>query len=84
MDRYASTMHFLGNMAIEVTGDHASSETYAIAYHRPRAGDRQHVVAVRYLDALVRRDGRWLIARRLVSREWERYDTLAAMEVSDG
>jgi 3-phenylpropionate/cinnamic acid dioxygenase small subunit len=84
MDRYASTMHFLGNMVIEVTGDHASSETYAIAYHRPRAGERQHVVAVRYLDELVRRDGRWLIARRRVCRDWERYDTLTTTEPSDG
>ena len=83
MDRYASTLHFLGNVTIEVTGDRASSETYAIAYHCPRTGDRQYVVAVRYLDELVRHDGRWLITRRRVCREWERYDTVV-MEASDG
>jgi uncharacterized protein (TIGR02246 family) len=77
LERYASTMHFIGNVTIELAGDRASSETYAIAYHRLRGDERrQYVVAVRYQDDLVRREGRWLIARRLARRAWERYEPL--------
>src|SRR5262245_27112738 len=56
LERYPRTMHFVGNVAIEVTGDTAASETYAIAYHRLRAEARQYVVAVRYRDSFVLRD----------------------------
>ena len=34
MARYDSTMHFVGNQLVEINGDTASSETYAVAYHR--------------------------------------------------
>src|SRR5262249_59948693 len=79
MERYASTLHFVGNVVIEIGGDTASSETYAIAYHRLKDAPRLRVVAVRYCDTLVRRDGRWLIARRGAHRAWERME-----EVADG
>jgi hypothetical protein len=71
-------MHFMGNQLIEVDGETASCETYAIAYHRRQDGveKKDRVVALRYLDDLVRRDGRWLIARRFVNVEWQRYDTV--------
>ena len=69
--RYAGTMHFLGNQLIELDGDRARSETYALAHHQlPDGGLR--VVAVRYLDELVRRDGGWVICSRVAHREWER------------
>lgn len=78
MERYTSTLHFVGNVVVELAGDTAACETYAIAYHRLRAAPRQQrVVAVRYLDALERREGRWLIVRRVVRREWERSEEIA-------
>jgi len=74
LDRYASTLHFLGNQLVEVDGDTARSETYALAHHRFADGTFR-VVAVRYLDELVRvRDG-WRICRRVARREWERVET---------
>jgi uncharacterized protein (TIGR02246 family) len=71
MERYEGTMHFVGNQLIDLRGDEAASETYAVAFHRRTAG-ALFVVAVRYLDDLVRADGAWRIRRRVVTREWER------------
>ncbi len=85
MARYESTMHLLGNQLIEIDGDRARSETYAIAHHRlNNNGDRHNLaVGVRYEDDLVRRDGRWVICRRVVHMEWERDDTVFLPEDSD-
>ena len=69
--RYARTLHFLGNQLIELDGDQARSETYALAHHQLPDGTHR-VVAVRYLDELVRQQARWLIRRRVVHREWQR------------
>ncbi len=76
--RYDSTMHLIGNQLIEVGGDTAESETYAIAYHRQHIDGQpvDLIVGIRYLDQLVRQSDRWLIRHRLVRREWTRSDTL--------
>jgi hypothetical protein len=78
--RYESTMHFIGNHCIELGGDTASSETYATAFHRLNAdGERRLLtVAIRYVDQFVRASDGWLIGRRMVHREWERTELLAA------
>jgi 3-phenylpropionate/cinnamic acid dioxygenase small subunit len=77
MARYGRTFHHVGNVLVEVHGDRATSETYAIAYHRERADPRrQYVVAIRYVDELARHDDRWRITRRTVHREWERHQEL--------
>lgn len=71
------TMHTVHNVTIELTGDAAAAETYCIAYHRMPSGDdaADHLVGVRYLDRLERRDGGpWLIAHRSVVYEWSRID----------
>lgn len=72
MARYDSTMHFIGNQLIEIRGDLANSETYAIAYHRlTEAGEvKLFTVGVRYLDELTRDAGVWRIRRRVVKTEW--------------
>ena len=71
--RYETTMHFLGNQVIELAGDGARSETYALAFHRLREGGML-TVAIRYVDELVRHGEHWLIRARVVHREWERHD----------
>jgi len=75
MERYESTLHCLANQVIELDGDRARSETYAIAYHR-RHDARLYVTAVRYCDDLVRAPEGWRIAMRIVRREWERTEPL--------
>jgi len=78
MARYDSTMHFIGNQLVEITGDTASSETYAVAYHRlTEAGiAKLFTVGVRYVDELVRCGDCWRIRRRVVTTEWQRTETL--------
>jgi ketosteroid isomerase-like protein len=70
---FAMTMHVLGNHLAEVRGDTATSETYAVCYHRrPGVADgAQLVVAMRYLDDLVRTPAGWRIKRRHATVEWQ-------------
>lgn len=70
---FAMTMHVVGNHLAEIHGDEASSETYAVCYHRRRgvADGAQLVVAMRYLDTLVRTPAGWRISRRHATVEWQ-------------
>lgn len=76
LERYESTMHFVGNQLVELHGDRAHCETYAVAYHRfARATVKyDRVVAVRYEDELVREAEAWLICRRSARTLWTRDD----------
>lgn len=76
MDGFQCTMHKLGNSLIEVDGDRAFGETYAIAHHVQRATDL--IMGVRYLDRFERRSGEWKVADRQMSFEWERSIELGA------
>jgi len=66
---FASTMHVLGNIAIELDGDAARVESYCTAHHVYPADDpggaRDNVLGLRYVDRFERRGGAWLIAHRL-------------------
>ena len=72
---YPTTMHFMGNQLIELDGDTARVETYAVAYHwKDEVAGTDHpenlVVGVRYLDTLERRHDGWRITRRQVAPDW--------------
>ena len=84
MSQYASTMHFLGTQLIEVSGDAATSETYAIAYHQMHADEsrRNMAVGVRYLDTFARTARGWRICRREVMLEWQRVDDLVVSDLT--
>ncbi|MBI1816633.1 MAG: nuclear transport factor 2 family protein [Deltaproteobacteria bacterium] len=74
LGRFQRTMHVVDHQLIEINGDRADSETYATAYHRPiGSAPTDFTVGVRYLDALARRGGAWLITRRVVEMEWQRH-----------
>ena len=79
MARYDSTMHFIGNQLIELNGDAARSETYAIAYHRltENGEAKLFTVGVRYLDELTHEGDEWRIRRRVVTKEWQRTEALS-------
>ena len=85
--RYSVTMHFLGNILIELDPadpDRARAETYGIAIHRtddgPPVGNL--TTGFRYVDDFARRPvdpgGRaeWRIERRVATTEWVRVDQL--------
>jgi hypothetical protein len=80
LPRFAATMHFLGNMLIEVDGDVARAETYAVAYHRLEedAGGKDDIWGIRYVDRFERRGGEWRIAHRVVAQEWRRVEPVPA------
>jgi hypothetical protein len=83
--RFRTTMHKLGQALIEVDGDVAHSETYAICHHiqTEQGADRADVVAgIRFLDRFERRKGIWRIAEREIRYEWVRTDSLAPLDPS--
>ncbi len=82
MARFDTTMHFIGTQVIDLAGDSAHSETYALVYHRLPAGEegeesKDLVVGVRYLDDLVRHGDGWIIQQRAAVLEWQRFDAVA-------
>ena len=75
LPHFATTMHFLGNIRIEVEGEVAQSETYCIAHHLTRPeepeGERDMCMGLRYLDRFERRaEGGWRIAKRRCVWDW--------------
>lgn len=76
--------HQVGNILYRIDGDTATTETYFTAYHRVPAGapadapfpgdgqERDIVIAGRYVDRFVRRDGDWRIAHRTGLGDWRR------------
>jgi hypothetical protein len=72
LDRYDATTHFLGQRSFDVDGQHALGETYCLAYHvRRKPGFLvNEMLAIRYLDTCVRRDGRWLFGERRLVTDW--------------
>jgi hypothetical protein len=81
---YERTMHFVGNMLIEIYGSRAYSETYVIAHH---VTGSQHEwagafvpVYMRYIDDFERRGDRWAVTRRVVSFEWLRKDSAGGFQ----
>lgn len=71
----AVATHSISNVLIEVNGDAARSEHYALALLRQRAHDglvKDSLIATRIVDDLRREDGRWGIARRRLRFDWAR------------
>ena len=83
--RFRTTMHKLGNVLIEIDGDVAQSESYAVTHHI-RAEDGRDVddliIGIRYVDRFERRHGEWRIARRELRFEWQRLEALDPLDAS--
>lgn len=85
LEKYSTTMHFVGNTLVEVSEDVAAAETYGIAFHRSEDA-RPHLnlmTGFRYLDRFERRGGDWRIARRVAVTEWSRVDDAAGRFLPD-
>jgi len=81
LGKYDGTMHFLGNMLVEVDPTDsrvALAETYGIAHHWSINPDpkRNLVTGFRYVDRFELRgqEEGWRIARRVATTEWVRVD----------
>jgi hypothetical protein len=68
--RHTATMHFIGDTTFVFDDDACHTETYVRATHIvEEGGPRLELFFGRYLDRFERRDGRWLIAQRVVVRD---------------
>ncbi|SMC96158.1 nuclear transport factor 2 family protein [Lentzea albidocapillata] len=78
ISRRTMTMHYLTNTSAEFDPAGADVESYGIAFQRgaepPPKGNL--ITGFRYLDRFTERDGRWLVAERTTSTEWNRVDDL--------
>jgi hypothetical protein len=73
LNRYAATMHFVGQSTIfTLTAHQATGEAYCLAHHLTiDAGKRRLMVAaLRYTDTCVKIDGAWIFAERLLYVDW--------------
>jgi len=88
LNKYAATMHFVGQSTIlTLTNDHATGEAYTLAHHLTVDGAKRRlmIAALRYNDSLVKINGEWLFAERLlyVDSIEERVDTGIVASVSE-
>jgi len=74
LPHFAATTHFIALPHIRLQGDVALVDTYCVAHHVSRPGDdgmaSDMVMGLRYVDRFERRDGVWLIARRVCAFDW--------------
>jgi hypothetical protein len=72
-------MHMIGNLAIELDGDVAYTESYNLVFSESVSGDGQRFTYLRgsrYVDRWERRAGPWRIAFRISVTEVGRYDAI--------
>ncbi len=64
--------HFMGDQAIQINGDSAEVETYAVAFGIHYVDGTPSVVmtGLRYVDTMVRQDGQWLVRHRVLHHDW--------------
>jgi hypothetical protein len=73
LNQYAATTHFVGQSTIfTLTNDRATGEAYTLAHHITIKGQSQRLMlaSLRYYDTMVKQDGEWLFAERLLFVDW--------------
>jgi hypothetical protein len=68
LPHFDATMHFIADPSIRVDGDTAQCDTYCVAHHLSSESDM--ILGLRYVDRFERRDGAWLIAKRVCAFDW--------------
>lgn len=69
---FPTSMHVLGDPLIELDGDTARLDTYAVVYQLGGEGQGDMTLGIRYLDDVVRHADRWVIRRRTATTVWMR------------
>src|SRR3954471_16263987 len=71
---FEKSMHFLGDPLIElpVSADAGTLDTYAVVYQIRAAAsaDDDLMLGIRYVDNVVRHEGRWVIMHRTATTMW--------------
>ena len=73
LNRYAATMHFVGQSTIlTLADDRATGEAYTLAHHLTIDGGKRRlmIAALRYADTFVKMDGAWLFTERKLYADW--------------
>ena len=80
LERHELTMHFMGNHRMEIYGDMANMSTNAIDFFRYTEDGKKYDRwgGLRYVDRVVRRDGRWQIYFRVGIIDWRRVDAVVS------
>ena len=68
LPHFRATHHFIADPYIRIDGDVAQVDTYCEAHHVGE--DTDMILALRYVDRFERRDGTWLIAKRVCAFDW--------------
>lgn len=68
LPHFVATHHFIADPYIRVEGDVAQCDTYCEAHHV--GNDSDMVMGLRYVDRFEKRDGAWLIAKRVCAFDW--------------
>lgn len=85
LEAFDKTMHLMEPRVVELSGDTARVETYALAYHRRSDGgeEKELLVRLKYLDEFVRDGDAWLIKRRSVEFPLGREDEIVLPKDSE-
>jgi hypothetical protein len=73
LNTYAATTHFNGQCTVSLDRERATGQTYCLAHHLSVSEDGQRtmmIASIRYLDELVKQDGRWFFAERRLIFDW--------------
>ena len=70
LPHFVATHHFIADpyIVLSPVGEVAQVDTYCEAHHVAEASDM--VMGLRYVDRFERRDGVWLIAKRVCAFDW--------------
>jgi hypothetical protein len=73
---FPASMHVLGDplITLDASEESGTLDTYAVVYQLgdAAAGQQDLTLGIRYLDDVVRREGRWVIRRREARTLWTR------------
>jgi hypothetical protein len=71
---FPSSMHFMGDPLIDIEGDEAHLDTYAVVYQLGdrSSGQQDLTLGIRYLDLAVRSEAGWRIRSRVARTLWTR------------
>jgi hypothetical protein len=73
LNKYDATTHFVGQSTIfTLTNERATGEAYCLAHHITVDGEKRRfmLASLRYYDTLVKINGAWLFAERLLHVDW--------------
>ena len=68
LPHFVATHHVVADPYIRIDDDVAAVDTYCTAHHV--GADSDMILGLRYVDRFERRDGRWLIAKRVCAFDW--------------